>query len=44
MPVSGLDSGSVQNEDDQQQSEPPFKRGAVVLNCADQHAGHCRMC
>ncbi len=44
MPVSGLDGGPVQNEEDQQQSKPSFERGALVLNCADQHAGQCRMC
>ena len=44
MTVSGLGRSSIENEDDQQHSEPTFERDALVLNCADQHAGHCRMC
>lgn len=41
MAVSGLDSGAVKDEEDQQQTEAAFQRGAVVLNCFRYHAGHC---
>jgi hypothetical protein len=31
--VSSLDSGTVKDEEDQQQTKAAFKRRAVVLNC-----------
>ena len=40
MAVSSLDSGTVKDEEDQQQTEAAFQRGAGVLNCSIQHAGH----
>src|SRR5215217_5256608 len=43
MPVSSLDRGAIKDEDDEQQTEPTFQVSAVVLNCVNQHAGHCRM-
>src|SRR5215217_5265732 len=43
MPVSSLDRGAIKDEDDEQQTEPTFQASAVVLNCVNQHAGHCRM-
>lgn len=39
MTVSSLDSGTVKDEEDQQQTEAAFQRGAGVLNCVIQHAG-----
>ena len=42
VPVRCFDSGAVEDEDDQQQTEPTFQVGATVLNCLNQHAGHCR--
>ena len=44
MTVRCFDGCAAKNEDDQQQTEPTFKRGAVVLESADQHAGHCQLC
>jgi len=31
--VSSLDSGTVKDEEDQQQTNAAFEGGAVVLNC-----------
>lgn len=42
--VRGFYGGAIKDREDQQQSEATFERGALVLNCANQHAGHCRMC
>jgi hypothetical protein len=39
--VSSLDSGTVKDEEDQQQTDAAFQRGAGVLNCSIEHAGHC---
>jgi len=37
--VSSLDSGTVKDEQDQQQTNAAFQLGATVLNCFGQHAG-----
>ena len=39
--VCRLDSGAVTDKDDQQQTDPTFEVGAVVLKCFRQHAGPC---
>ena len=39
MPVSSLDSGTVKDEDEQQQTKPTLKRGLLVLKWLRQHAG-----
>jgi len=33
MAVSSLDSGAVQDENDEQQSKAAFQRRAVILDC-----------
>ena len=40
MAVSSFDGGTVKDEEDQQQTEATFQRGARILNCFVQHAGH----
>lgn len=42
--VRGLDCGPVQDERDQQQSEPARKRSVAELKRTDEHASQCRMC
>jgi hypothetical protein len=42
--VRGFYGRAVKDKEDQQQTEPAFQAGALVLNCVNQHAGHCRMC
>ncbi len=44
MTVSGLDGGSVEDEDYEQQTEATPERGALILKCVDQHAGHYWIC
>jgi hypothetical protein len=40
MAVSRFDGGTVKDEEDQQQTEAAFQRGAGVLNCSVEYAGH----
>jgi hypothetical protein len=40
MAVRSLDSGTVKDEEDQQQTEAAFQRGAGILYCSIEHAGH----
>ena len=42
--VRCFDGCTIENEDDQQQTEPTLKSGAVVLESSDQHAGYCQLC
>ena len=42
--VIGLDGRPIQDEGDEQQTEPTRQGGAPILKCSHQHAGHCGMC
>ena len=42
--VSRLDGRTVDDEDEQQQTEAALQVGALVLESSHQHAGPCRLC
>jgi hypothetical protein len=42
--VSGLNGGSVDYENEQQQTDSAPEGGAAILKCAVQHARHYRIC
>ena len=44
MTVRGLHRRPIQDENDEQQTEPTRQGGALILKCAHQHAGQSEIC